>query len=295
MNSDEKKKNPRIRVGLILLFFGCWVARFLGPFSLLIIPFLFLGFWIAWEKKSKIAFVLLFLLNPLGLYFTHGVIDYIGGAPTLMYSGHARMRKWNVDRYSRAFRVGGMSVVSGNEWTWQIPHNAAIRFMCFAFGPPRKSYHGPFPSFDEAISMTETGERISYSELLQGHFMLESGFIHLGPDFGLALTEQFSSLYFSTLIQDRSRFRHYIHCKMIDERCLLIRLIAKSLNRNSKWETDLDCLVFVDLEVARPFAYWPIVGASNIGGPSFTYLPGMGRDRSKNSLHGSIEHSKKPL
>lgn len=291
MKSKEGKKKPRDMIALTMAFAGCWLVNFVGPFSLLIFPLLGFGLWCSWNIRSITALTLLLLLNPLGISFIHGLTEYVGGAPTLMYSGHARMRRWNVDRHSRAFRVGGSSMVTGNEWTWQVPNNTAIRLMCFAFGPPRKSYNGPFPSINEAISLTETGESISYTELLQGKFTLETGLVDLGTEFGPALIEQFQHLYFATLMADDAFYKTLIHCKLIEERCLLIRLIVESVNRSSEFEKDLDCLVFVDLEVSRPFAYWPLIGASNIGGPSFTYIPGMGRDRSTNYLHGEIEYT----
>lgn len=121
MKSGDKKKKLRRAVVLLTTIGGCWAVRYLGPISLLIFPLMGFGLWCSWKTKSIFAFILLLLLNPLSVSFTHGIADYIDGAPTLRYIGHRRMRSWNVDRQSRAFRIGGISLVFGNEWTWQVP------------------------------------------------------------------------------------------------------------------------------------------------------------------------------
>lgn len=268
---------------------GCWLVSFLGHLSFLIIPLWMYGAWYSWRRRSLIGFMLLLTLNPLSIPFVRGLIAYRQGAPTILHSGHARMRRWNVDRQSRAFRVGGSSMMTGNEWTWQAPHNLAVRLMCAVLGPPRKSYDGPFPPFDEAVSLTETADTISYNDLIEGSFTVDSSAIELGPDFGPALVEQFTQFYLSALMQDSSYARTRIHGRLVKERCLLLRFIRETSYQESDWIRELDCLVFVDLDVSRPFAYWPLTGASHIGGPSFTYVPGMGRERSTNFFHGRSE------
>jgi hypothetical protein len=233
-----------------LLLVACWVCALLGPASLLLIPALIAGTIALASRRRWIGLSALLALNPLTVLFVGGIVSYVGGAPCLRFVGYPGADAFNLDPSTRCFRTGGGCLLLGNEWVYLIPHNLALRLMSRTFGPPSRSYDGPYPSKDEALALVSNAPTASVSGLMADR--VEAGrkvyLLEEGVGYALVIGLRFFPEYEAdTPEEERIKVSAAIH----QERCLVLRIRQK--------DTGHDYVVLCDTANGKPFAYFQLL------------------------------------
>ena len=179
------------------------------------------------------------------------------------------MEFYNVDRETRCFRQTGGCVSHSNEWVFQMPHNLALRVAAKIFGPPARSYDGPYPSKEEALGLVASGSALDISLLRKGEVRVGKQMIQLEPEMvrELGFTFMMMPIADSEPTYDDEGFR--AQAILYQGRCLILRLIDMSMGLGD----EMDCLILIDARVRRPFAYYPIKGHQFPHSPRVRYLP----------------------
>jgi hypothetical protein len=86
--------------------------------------------------------------------FARGACRYRAGSAVFMYSGYPGRSGFNLDPETRVpLRSQGCIVRWLDPLLVHVPNNAAIHLLSRAFGPMRGTYHGPYPTEDEAAGL----------------------------------------------------------------------------------------------------------------------------------------------
>ena len=242
----------------------------LSILSLLILPALAVGMVSTVRKKAWFALFLLLSLNPLAVFFAGGVVAYFQGAPTIRFMGLPDIESFNIDRSTRCFSSGGGCVMHGNEWVFLTPHNLAVRTMAQIFGPPSRSYDGPYPTQEEAMQLTANAPPIPISPFLEGNVNVNGKVVTLDKAMIKRIVDRLNYFYLSEDdIQDlNSRVRAVIYQK----RCLILRLSANDPPGEMEG-LNFDAMIFFDTNTKRPFAYFNLTRNYLPRYPPVSYLP----------------------
>src|SRR5580698_4744804 len=127
----------------------------LPEISLLVIPLILASIFLAITWRSYV-FMMPLILNPLILGFGIGIHEWFKDEPRFSSMGLPGNEFFNLDPETRCYRSTGGCIVSGNEWMIQSPQNAGLYLMIKLCGGPRNTYHGPYPSKEEASKLTES-------------------------------------------------------------------------------------------------------------------------------------------
>jgi hypothetical protein len=111
MDYSEKEAWPGRWAFAVVVVILCWVLSLLSILSWLILPLLGYAVLRVVRRSAWGPLVLLLLVNPLGIWFFHGMVDYAKGAPRLHYMGLPEMEFYNLDRETRCFRETGGCVI----------------------------------------------------------------------------------------------------------------------------------------------------------------------------------------
>jgi hypothetical protein len=218
---------------------------------------------------------LLLGLSPVGVVFVEGVWSYLAGAPALRFVGLPRLESFNLDRSSRCFKSGGGCVLSGNEWAFIFPYNAALRLMSLVCGPPSKSYDGPYPTKEEALHMVSDATATPMSVFQQGTVIADGETIPLGTNLVSRLVAGLQ--LFLPEYPGNSEFEIGVRAKIYESRCVIIRLSEHNPLFNSDATLNKDFLVFFDKKNRRPFAYFTIAGRGVLRFQPVKYLSDQDR------------------
>jgi len=248
-----------------LLLVACWVCALLGPASLLLIPALIAGTIALASRRRWIGLSALVALNPLTVLFVGGIVSYIGGAPCFRTAGYLDIEAFNLDPSSRCFWSGGGGcLLSGNEWVYITPHNLALRLMSRTFGPPSRSYDGPYPSKDEALALVAGAASVPLSGLMADRIEVDGRACSLEEGVGYALVTGlgfFPEYEADTPEEERIKVSAAIH----QERCLVLRIRQEEVRG--------DYLVLSDTANGKPFAYFDLPRRGRSGPPVRYYDP----------------------
>lgn len=250
----------RITVTLLLL---CYVCAMLGPLSWLIPLLLAWGFFITVFRRCWLPGIVLAMANPLSAFWIYGAADYAKGAPTLRGMGLPSTEFSNVDPETRCFQTSGGCLIRGNEWVFLEPHNHALRTLCSIFGPPSRSYDGPYPNKQEASRLASTGSYFDLPDFLDGRIQVGSESLQFDQSLlDTLLTDLF---YFPISKYDSEAHGTRIQAVIYRERCLILRF----LNHEA---TEEECIILFDRKNMRPFAYYQIKGSALRRYPRVQYL-----------------------
>jgi len=252
---------------------ACWVLSLLSILSLLIPPLLGFGLIKSWRRHAWLPALLLLIANPLGVFFMGGLVDYAGGAPTLRSMGLPSREFFNIDRESRCFRRTGGCVVSGNEWVFEVPHNLGVQISVAMFGPPSRSYDGPYPTKDEALKLVSAAPKLDVAEFNKGRIPNGNASIQLDP----AMVERLLDDMGSDLVLgdqlDGEASKSSVQASVFEGRCLIIRFVDFVPFPTTTESNVRDSMVLIDLKVLRPFAYYGNKGDFRIRPSRIQYLP----------------------
>lgn len=138
----------------------------------------------------------------------------------------------------------------GNEWISISPHNSALGLMSWVFGPPSRSYDGPYPSKEQALAILSEATEVAMPDILSDRIPCGPDVCLLEEGVGPALV---SGLGFYPLDKpdDSDEDQIKISAVFYQERCLVLRIRQK---RNY-----LDYLLLIDRTKGKPFAYFHIL------------------------------------
>lgn len=250
-------KMPGRRWGLgWMLVLACWlIGGAPERWSQLLILAIAVGIIITIYRKAWGALTIVLCLNPLSVFFLSGILGYMQGAPVLWFVGLPRIESFNLDQSTRCFRDGGGCFISGNQWVSLGSHNEAVRLMCCLFGWPSKSYHGAYPTKEEALSFVKDAPLIPVEEFLTGKIRTAGDALELPPKMVQDLVEGLRLYPMNDPLDD---VKTEIQARVYQNSCIVLRLY-----QNFGLQDREDCfhfLILLDLESKRPFAYYRVEG-----------------------------------
>jgi len=248
---------------MLLLLAGCWAVAFLGPFSLLVVPAVLIALWRAWCRRTRVALVLLLVLNPVSGFFIAGVATYVNGAPVLHFRHLSDLESYNPDPSDRCPRGPGSCRINGSDWLTIHTTNAGVLLMCRCFGPPALAYNGPYPSKAEALATLPETLLSPVDQFLKGRVLADGKMVKLQPAVVRALAG-----FFGLENDDTTP----IHARLYHNRCLILRFSRRTDPSATAEIFGTDVLVLVDRSNQRPFAFYQISGISLPQSPPVTYL-----------------------
>lgn len=246
----------------------------LGMFSVLIIPILIHGLIVAAVYRKRVGLVLLLVLNPMCVFFFGGVIDYWQGSPTLNYMGYPASNFFNIDPETRCFKSNGGCVINGGEWVYQSTHNYGVLMMCNIFGPPARSYHGPYPTRDEAILLMGNAETIDTDAFRSGAFKVGGEVFELPQEMIERYADRWMLYGLSGKYGYGSELEIVVRGGLYQGRCLILGIQQFEVEpRSANPFLEADMMILIDTKTMRPFAHFDNSEQSRMPFPPVRYLP----------------------
>lgn len=216
--------------------------------------------------------MLLLLVNPMGVYFICGMVDYAKGAPKLHHMGLPSIESYNIEPKTRAFYQTGGCVIRGDEWVSQGFHNLGILALAVVLGPPSRSYDGPYPTKKEALRLSSAGQALDIADFLKGKIPVGGETLEMNPEQIRAIAKD---LRLFTLgdddIPDPAEIS--VQAAIFEHRCLILRFVEFDPYTSSMAKSaDRAFLVLFDRNNMRPFAYYRLNGDSASRRPKTQYL-----------------------
>lgn len=254
-----------------------WALSFLSILSWLIPPLLGFTLVRAFRRGAWRPMLLLLVANPLAVFFIGGLVDYYRGAPALRSMGLHSTEFYNIDRNTRCFRQTGGCLVDGDEWVSQDFHNLGVLALVAVFGPPSRSYDGPYPSKEEATKFVSTTPKLNVPGFLKGRIPKGDQPIQLDPVMVEKLLLQMGSFLSVDHQFDEDSANSYAQAAVFQERCLILRVVVDDELTGRMDSEHQDFVVLIDSKNLRPFAYYRNKGDFMGRRPAWQYLPELSR------------------
>lgn len=164
-----------------MLLLLSWACVGLGRIMWFFIPICLLAASVLsfiWRNKTVVAVL---LLNPMAIAFYQGASEWFDERPAFTGNGLPSNRASNLNRDTRCYRRIGGCVVYGSEWVYHDSHNAGLKLMTILFGQPPKTYHGPYPTYEEATNATASAAIIPLTQFETGEFTVDGHTLHIDP------------------------------------------------------------------------------------------------------------------
>jgi hypothetical protein len=197
------------------------------------------------------------LLNPMSLSFGCGLHEWFNEKPQFHYKGLPGDEFYNLDPDTRCYRETGGCKVYGDEWITYSPHNAALSLMVSVFGPPKHTYHGPYPSKTEAMKLTQANSLTSPDAFLNGKVQVNGREIAIGQDKAKKIIGDFGIYLFELDSNDVVR---NVRAAIFREHCLVIRVSSKERMPTGLFENESEGIVLFDLDSLHPIARYVLSG-----------------------------------
>jgi len=224
--------------------------------GLLVILLIATSVVLAIRWRSALPLTLL-LLNPASISFGLGLREWFSEKPRLSYMGLPDSEFFNLDPTTRCYRSTGGCMVSGNEWLTQSPHNAALGAMVDLFGPPKGTYHGPYPSESESVGLTDSVAETPPELFLKGSVLANGKEIALGQKNVKGLLQDFQIVPSTTDLNDSSQT---VKAAVFRNSCLVVRIGFKEPKPADSLSIGPEGIVLLDLDSLRPFALYVLSG-----------------------------------
>lgn len=279
LNMKSTRENGSRKIwrfaGMIVVI--CWALSFLGPLSWLMFLMLGLALLRTSYRGAWLPMLLIFVANPMVVWFFTGIVDYAKGSPRLWYMGLPSLEFYNIDPKTRCFKQTGGCLVSGNEWVSQGFHNLGLLAMGAVFGAPSRSYNGPYPSKEEAFHEVSGAPKLDMPEFLKGRIAVAGRHVELDPK----IVRSFGSTLGIYPLMDEEYLDEdsgiFAQAVVHRDRCLILRIVEPDIFPSTSEIHDEDYIILVDLKNLRPFAYYRIKGGRARRCPQAQYLPELSR------------------
>jgi hypothetical protein len=213
------------------------------------------------EKRKAWRWVAIgLLLNPVVVYFASTCVDYSQGTAYFKSSGLPAPEFHNLDPVVRCFWRSSGCFGEGGELITQLPNNIALKLMGALFGPMPGSYHGEYPTSQEAILAIRSAGPLSIETLKSNRIPLPDGSatVHLAKELGADLVAGSQMLYFDP--DEDTREPPSPRMARIGQ-CLLIGIprvkMEYCFSDKPPDEDDIDWVITLfDIETGEAFAWY---------------------------------------
>jgi hypothetical protein len=199
-------------------------------------------FWKSWRPVLVLAF------SPLVVSFAFGVFSWFGDRPAYFVYGLPGPSFFNLDKNSRTYLSTLGCVSDGGEKLELLRANLGLSLMCRIFGWPPSTYHGNFPSQEEAETLTNSAPITPFEVFIKGFAIFGDQSLQLNE----RQTRQMLRGCNSSANVDTDSTS--VRCASVGEDCVLIRII----NHDPIFETDL--IYLIDRAKVWPFAVYVLRG-----------------------------------
>jgi hypothetical protein len=98
--------------------------------------------------------------------FMEGTVGYLGGTAVFRGLGYPGQEFYNLEPKYRVYWKTSGCIVLGTEFLTHVPYNVAVMGLATVFGPMRGTYHGPYPTRQEAGAvLRDSGETVGLEAL----------------------------------------------------------------------------------------------------------------------------------
>lgn len=220
-----------------------WVLMALGPLNLLI-PFVCVFLIVnAWQSKRVRPFLAVGF-SPLIVLFAGGIVNWFSPLPAFQFFGLPRPEAYNLKPETRCYARSSGCIVDGGEMIRQGPYNLGLKLMCSVFGWPPQTYHGFYPSQEQADKLTGNMVVIPLIEFEKGVLRLSNGQIKIGEH----QTHRMLLDVHTFPGDETSNGKISVRAQVLEGDCLAIRVT----NDNPDMSTDL--IYLFDRATKRAFA-----------------------------------------
>ncbi len=235
--------------GTVGIWFLVWFLCALGPLSLL--SPLVLVVALAWciEKRLRVRFAILLLLNPFTFLSMRSVVDYCRGNLVLHDVGMPKTSDLGLDRRYRCRVSTSGCIPIGNEWVFFVAYDFPARLLLGQFGWMPGTYTGPYPTEQETIQVLDQSEQpISVADFCNDAFSIGDIPIRLDHGVGQALYDgaQLKSIFGASE-------QPMITGTIWKDECVILRI---PLMPGDVKKSSVTLIVCLSRSAGRPFAYY---------------------------------------
>jgi len=230
-----------------------WILMGLGPLNWLVLPVMAVLVTNAIQSRSWRPLVV-FFAAPVPILFLVGSLSWIGNQPSYMGFGHPGPNYYNLHPESRTYAASSGCMIDGGELLRQGPHNLGLALMTQLFGWPPKTYHGSFPTKEQAIELTTAAPLVPLDSFRTGIIEVDGKKLELG-------TEQIERMglethfYFWDQRDDLKPLE--VRVASSEDDCVIVRLT------NLNEPEPMDQIYFLERRTAWPFARYQIKGRNS--------------------------------
>jgi hypothetical protein len=261
--NQPSKKSTHIRRILILmallavmwlptLGFGYYAIR---PLVSIAVPIGLLFTIVCAVRWRSVRALSVLLFSPVTVLFAFGISDWFSRRPQFHGMGLPGMEFSNLDSKTRCYHATGGCVVTGGEWLFEIPHNVGLEMMCAVFGPPTKTYHGAYPTIEQALVLTTNAPPTPIRRFLDGQVVTRSKSVELGKKTIEDLLFDFGNVYAGTELDGVAT---EVKAAVFQEQCLVVRV--RTTDRDGGPDGESDGVYLFDITEVRPFARFVLKG-----------------------------------
>lgn len=194
--------------------------------------------------------VLVLLTSPTTIYSVQGASRWFDEKPAFAFYGLPSAGSFNLDPRTRCYWRSTGCCVDGSEDIWQPATNFGLEIMCQAFGWPPKSYHGPYPTQEEAIKLTSSAEPIRWEDFKSGLVKTSAFEMQLGGN----QWEKIASEADLNLWDGEKMLPPRLAAVHAGEDCVLVII------SNNKTDEPTELIYLFDRKTSWPFARYVIRG-----------------------------------
>ena len=101
--------------------------------------------------KTVVSLVFGLILLPVAWSSTEAASGYFRGTATIRYAGYPGPSGFNLDPWSRIpLQPRGCTIGAARQMLTLAPNNLTLEILVATFAPMRGTYHGPYPTSEEA-------------------------------------------------------------------------------------------------------------------------------------------------
>ncbi|MDP1592214.1 MAG: hypothetical protein Q8M07_30920, partial [Prosthecobacter sp.] len=182
--------------------------------------------------------------SPMIVLFAGGIMNWFSALPAFQFFGLPRAEAYNLKPETRCYARSSGCLVDGGEMIRQGPHNLGLTLMCAVVGWPPKTYHGFYPSQEQADKLTEEMVAIPLKDFEEGMLRLPAGQIKVGEYQAHRMLLDANTFPWD----ETSNGKISVRAQVFEGDCLAIRVI----NDNPEMTTDL--IYLFDRATRRAFA-----------------------------------------